>query len=86
VRGLDSSSYPILRFSPLPKEICISLLDRPVQPSLGAGGQATCPVFVAVAKAVFAAVARECEKHRPRPKGSRRRLGARGRTPTARAA
>jgi CO/xanthine dehydrogenase Mo-binding subunit len=50
---LDWASYPILRFSDVPDEIAISLIDRRDQPSLGAGEPATAPVFAAVANAIF---------------------------------
>ncbi|MGH8698297.1 MAG: molybdopterin cofactor-binding domain-containing protein, partial [Burkholderiales bacterium] len=41
VTSLDWASYPILRFSDVPAEIAISLIDRRDQPSLGAGEPAT---------------------------------------------
>jgi CO/xanthine dehydrogenase Mo-binding subunit len=53
VTSLDWASYPILRFSDVPSEIAISLIDRRDQPSLGAGEPATAPVFAAVANAIF---------------------------------
>jgi CO/xanthine dehydrogenase Mo-binding subunit len=53
VTSLDWTSYPILRFSDVPDEIGISLIDRRDQPSLGAGEPATAPVFAAVANAIF---------------------------------
>ena len=53
VTSLDWGSYPILRFSEVPDEIAISLIDRRDQPSLGAGEPATAPVFAAVANAIF---------------------------------
>jgi CO/xanthine dehydrogenase Mo-binding subunit len=53
VTSLDWASYPILRFSDAPGEIAITLIDRPDQPSLGAGEPATAPVFAAVANAIF---------------------------------
>ena len=53
VTSLDWASYPILRFSEVPDEIAISLIDRRDQPSLGAGEPATAPVFAAVANAIF---------------------------------
>ncbi|MCI0345403.1 MAG: molybdopterin-dependent oxidoreductase, partial [Chloroflexi bacterium] len=53
VTSLDWASYPILRFSDVPDEIAISLIDRRDQPSLGAGEPATAPVFAAVANAIF---------------------------------
>ncbi len=53
VTSLDWASYPILRFSDVPDEIAISLIDRRDQPSFGAGEPATAPVFAAVANAIF---------------------------------
>lgn len=58
VRSLDWASYPILRFSQVPSEIAIELIDRPDKPSLGAGEQTTCAVFAAVANALFDATGR----------------------------
>lgn len=55
VSSLDWAGYPILRFSKVPKEIAIELIDLPEQPALGAGEQATCAVFPAVANAIFSA-------------------------------
>jgi nicotinate dehydrogenase subunit B len=51
--SLDWARYPILRFSDLPREIDIALIDRPDQPSLGAGEPAAAPVMAAVANAIF---------------------------------
>jgi nicotinate dehydrogenase subunit B len=53
VTGLDWSSYPILRFSEVPDEIAISLINRPDQPMVGAGEGATSPVAAAIANAIF---------------------------------
>jgi CO/xanthine dehydrogenase Mo-binding subunit len=53
VTSLDWASYPILRFSEVPDEIAISLIDRRGEPSLGAGEPATTPVLAAVANAIF---------------------------------
>jgi CO/xanthine dehydrogenase Mo-binding subunit len=53
VTSLDWASYPILRFSDVPDEIAISLIDRRGEPSLGAGEPATSPIFAAVANAIF---------------------------------
>ena len=53
VTSLDWNGYPILRFSQVPKEIAIELIDRPDQPALGAGEQTTCAVLPAVANAIF---------------------------------
>jgi CO/xanthine dehydrogenase Mo-binding subunit len=55
-RGIDSvdwASYPILRFSDLPEEIAISLINQPDQESLGAGEPAASPVIAAIANAIF---------------------------------
>jgi CO/xanthine dehydrogenase Mo-binding subunit len=53
VTSLDWQRYPILRFSDLPEEIAIGLINRPDQPSLGAGEPAASPVMAAVANAIF---------------------------------
>jgi len=53
VTSLDWARYPILRFSDLPQEISITLIDRPDKPSLGAGEPAAAPVMAAVANAIF---------------------------------
>ena len=55
-RGLESTdwaSYPLLRFSEVPDEIAISLIDRPSVRAVGAGEPAASPVFAAVANAIF---------------------------------
>jgi len=55
-RGIDSldwASYPILRFSELPDEIVISLINRPTMRAVGAGECTTPPVFAAVANAIY---------------------------------
>jgi CO/xanthine dehydrogenase Mo-binding subunit len=52
--SLDWEAYPILTFSEAP-EIEIVLINRPDQPSLGAGEPATITVAAAVANAVYAA-------------------------------
>ena len=51
VVSVDWSSYPILRFSGVPK-IDIDLIDRPTQPPLGAGEAACAAVGAALANAV----------------------------------
>jgi CO/xanthine dehydrogenase Mo-binding subunit len=53
VTSLDWASYPILRFSDVPDDIAIGLIDRRDQPSVGAGEPATTPVVAAVANAIF---------------------------------
>jgi CO/xanthine dehydrogenase Mo-binding subunit len=52
VTTVDWSSYPILRFAEAPA-IEVALIDRPDQPSYGAGEAASAPVAAAVANAVF---------------------------------
>jgi CO/xanthine dehydrogenase Mo-binding subunit len=53
VTSLDWARYPILRFSDVPDEIAIALINRPDKPSLGAGEPAAAPVMAAVANAIF---------------------------------
>ena len=52
VTSVDWGSYPIMRFSDVPK-LDIELVDRPTQPPLGAGEAACAPVGAALANAVF---------------------------------
>lgn len=55
-RGLastDWASYPILRFSDLPDEVAIRLIDRPTVRAVGAGEPAASPIFPALANAIF---------------------------------
>ena len=52
VTSVDWSTYPIMRFSDVPK-LDIELIDRPTQPPLGAGEAACTPVGAALANAVF---------------------------------
>jgi CO/xanthine dehydrogenase Mo-binding subunit len=52
VSSVDWSSYPILRFSDLPK-LEIDLLDRPNEPPFGAGEASCAAVGAAVANAVY---------------------------------
>lgn len=53
VTSLDWASYPILRFSDVPDEIAITLINRPDQPMVGAGEATTSPVAAAIANAIF---------------------------------
>jgi nicotinate dehydrogenase subunit B len=53
VTSLDWTRYPILRFSDVPGEIAITLINRPDKPSVGAGEPAASPVMAAVANAIF---------------------------------
>jgi CO/xanthine dehydrogenase Mo-binding subunit len=52
VTSLDWESYPILAFPDVP-EIRIDIVDRPLEPPLGAGEAAATPVPAALANAVF---------------------------------
>jgi len=52
VSSVDWSSYPILRFSDVPK-LDIDLVDRPNEPPLGAGEAACSAVGAALANAVY---------------------------------
>jgi nicotinate dehydrogenase subunit B len=55
VTSNDWESYPILRFSEAP-EIDVEVIDRPEEPSLGAGEVALGPTAAAIGNAVAAAV------------------------------
>ena len=52
VTNVDWASYPILRFSEVPK-IEIDLVNRPTEPPLGAGEASCSAVGAALANAVF---------------------------------
>ncbi len=52
ITSLDWASYPILRFPEIP-EVRVELIDRPDQPSLGAGEATTSAVPAAIANAIF---------------------------------
>ncbi|HEX7035877.1 MAG TPA: molybdopterin cofactor-binding domain-containing protein [Pseudomonadales bacterium] len=54
IESEDWVSYPVLRFDETP-EVITRLLDRPEQPSLGAGEATAGPTAAALANAVFAA-------------------------------
>ena len=51
--------YPILRFSEVPA-VRVHVIDRPDEPTLGAGEAAQGPVAAAIANAVFDALACAC--------------------------
>lgn len=53
VTGVDWAGYPILRFREIPDAIDILALDRPDQPSVGAGEAAMSPIAPAIANAIF---------------------------------
>ena len=55
VTSVDWTSYPILRFPDAP-EILIELVNRPLEPPLGAGEASATPVPAALANAVYDAV------------------------------
>jgi CO/xanthine dehydrogenase Mo-binding subunit len=52
VTTVDWESYPIMRFSDIPR-LEIALIDRPTEKPMGAGEAACCPVGPALANAVF---------------------------------
>lgn len=52
VTSTDWLSYPIMRFKDVPR-LEIALIDRPMEPPLGAGEAASAPVAAALANAVF---------------------------------
>ena len=54
VTSLDWSGYPILRFPEIP-DVMVELIDRPDQPSVGAGEATTSAIPVAIANAIFTA-------------------------------
>ena len=53
VTSADWAGYPILRFTEIPDAIEIASLDRPDQPSVGAGEAAMSPIAPAIANAIF---------------------------------
>ena len=53
ITSVDWKTYPIMRFSDLPKEIDIELIDRPSVRAVGAGEATASPVFAALANAIF---------------------------------
>ena len=55
VTSVDWATYPILRFSQVPK-LEIELIDRPTEKPVGAGEASTAPVGAALGNAVFDAV------------------------------
>jgi len=52
VTSLDWRLYPILRFPEIP-EVIIELIDRPDQPSLGAGEATISAIPAGIANAIF---------------------------------
>lgn len=55
IKSVDWVTYPILRFTEAPA-VQVELIDRPDQPSYGAGEAASAPVPAALANAVFDAI------------------------------
>ena len=53
LRSVDWATYPILRFSDLPDEIAIKLVDRPTVRAVGAGEATASPIFAALANAIY---------------------------------
>jgi nicotinate dehydrogenase subunit B len=52
VTSVDWTTYPVLTFPEAPA-IEVALIDRPDQPSVGAGEAAAAPVAAALANAIF---------------------------------
>ena len=50
---IEGNIVQTLRFSDVPDEIAITLINRPDKPSVGAGEPAAAPVMAAVANAIF---------------------------------
>ena len=53
ITSVDWASYPIMRFSDLPSEINIELIDRPMVRAVGAGEASSAPIFAALANAIY---------------------------------
>lgn len=53
IRSFDWSTYPIMRFSLIPKNVAVHLIDRPGTPFLGAAVAAMGPTAGALANALF---------------------------------
>jgi CO/xanthine dehydrogenase Mo-binding subunit len=53
IRSFDWSSYPILRFSAVPRSLKVHLIDRPGAPFLGAAEASMGPTAGALANAIF---------------------------------
>ena len=62
IDAADWTRYPILRFSDVPDDIAISLINRPDQDALGAGEPAASPVFAALANAIFDATGKRLRR------------------------
>jgi len=60
VTSVDWSSYPILKFPEAPA-IEVALIDRPDQPSFGAGEAASASVAAALANAIFDATVTDAD-------------------------
>jgi len=58
ITSVDWASYPILRFSAVPRSVDVVLIDRPGSPFLGAGETAQGPTGAAIANAIADATGR----------------------------
>ncbi|MBV6303753.1 molybdopterin-dependent oxidoreductase [Candidimonas humi] len=58
IRSFDWSTYPILRFSDMPRKIDVHLIDRPGAPFLGTGEASQGPTPAAIANAIANATGR----------------------------
>lgn len=62
VTSVDWETYPIALIADVPQRIDIALIDRPTEPSGGAGEPSTRPVAAAIANAVFDACGRRVRR------------------------
>jgi nicotinate dehydrogenase subunit B len=75
ITSLDWETYPILTFSEAP-EVDVVLINRPDQPSVGAGEPATITTAPAIANAIYAATGARLRQVPFTPAGVRAALGA----------
>jgi CO/xanthine dehydrogenase Mo-binding subunit len=76
IRSFDWSSYPILRFSAVPRSLNVHLLDRPGAPFLGAAEASMGPTAGALGNALFDATGQRLRDMPLAGDGLRRRIDA----------
>jgi CO/xanthine dehydrogenase Mo-binding subunit len=76
IRSFDWSSYPILRFSAVPRRINVHLIDRPGAPFLGAAEAAMGPTAGALGNALFDATGKRLRDMPLGGEGLRRQIDA----------
>ncbi|WP_244831230.1 molybdopterin cofactor-binding domain-containing protein [Caballeronia sp. TF1N1] len=74
IRSFDWSSYPILRFSAVPRAVNVHLIDRPGAPFLGAAEASMGPTAGALGNALFDATGKRLRDMPLAGDGLRRRL------------